>query len=312
MKKVLITGATGFIGSHLAKRLVKEKYDVYILYKDLKTVWRIQDIVNKVKLYKVDLLERKKLQKLIPKINPNIICHLANIGIYGGMESTSHKVIQVNIIGLINLFEALEKIPYELFINTGSSSEYGMKKTAMKEKDICEPQSVYAISKLAATLYARSYAIQKNKPITTLRLFSPFGPQDDEKRFLNYVISHAIYNKPFYLSNLNGVRDFVFIDDVIDAYIACIKNPKKAMGEIFNIGTGKQTSVKEAVKMILKVTNSQSKVNHSSDNIRNYESPLWIADITKARKILKWKTKTSFTEGVVKTAQWMKEVKRYE
>ena len=243
MKKnpvVFVTGATGFIGSHLVRTLLKNSFNTHILYRPTTSSSRLNEVLSKTTKHNVDICDNKSLENLFKVIQPEYIFHLANIGIYGGNESPDEDVVKVNLLGTVNLLQASKDLPYKLFVNTGSSSEYGRKSKKMKENDSCLPESTYGITKLASTLYAQNFAKKTNKPVLTLRLFSPYGSHDDPSRFISIVIKKALANEVIKLTNPRNVRDFIFIDDVINAYLSCIKNKSKLSGEIINIGSGNQ------------------------------------------------------------------------
>ncbi|MEM2900288.1 MAG: GDP-mannose 4,6-dehydratase [Thermoplasmata archaeon] len=307
MSKVLVTGATGFVGANLARHLLKEGYDVHIFVRATSNLWRIEDIATQMKIYILDLLEKEKVYSVVHEIRPTLIFHLATAGIYGGVHPDEYQAIDTNLVGTINLINACNDIDYKCFVNTGSSSEYGKKKNPMKEDDICEPNTIYGITKLAATLYAVNVGRKNGKPIVTLRLFSPYGPYDDSRRLISYVISNSLRNKPLSLSNPNSVRDYIFIDDVIEAYMSCIQKADYCKGETFNIGSGVQRKISEVVEIILQKVGSNLKPNWGSIAGRDYEPEIWQADITKARKHLNWHPKYRLEEGLERTINWFKD-----
>lgn len=294
MKKqtVLVTGATGFVGSHLVRRLVNEKCNVHCILRPRSSLHRIKDQLTHITIHHGDLLDEKSLKKIVEQIQPTFIFHLATVGIYGGVESDPQVVFDTNTKGTINLVNACTDIPYACFVNTGSSSEYGKKTKPMSEDDVCFPESVYAISKLAATLYCKSYAQLHKKRLVTLRLFSPYGKDDSPRRLIPYVLTHSLVQ----LGNKHAVRDYIYIEDVVDAYIACMRRYQFLSSEIINIGSGKERSVEEVVSTILSLV--QNKKVMWEKNIVQYESPMWQADIRKAWRLLKWKPKYQFKEGI--------------
>lgn len=304
--KVLVTGATGFVGSNLVRRLLKEGYNVSILTRKTSNKWRLNDILRELEEYKVDLLESDKLKRVIKKIKPHIIFHLANAGIYGGVSVVDKKMIEINLLGFINLMEACSNVNYKCLINTGSSSEYGIKQKPMRENDICEPVTAYGISKCAATLYAGFIAKTKNKPVVTFRLFSPFGPYDDSRRLISYAITRAIKGNKLKLAAPDAVRDYIFIDDVLDLYLKSIKKAENLKGGIFNIGTGKEAKISYIVDTIMKITNSKSIVKWGEIPPRPFDAEKWEADITKTSHSLNWRPSYSVYEGLVKTIEWFK------
>ena len=305
-RKVLITGATGFVGANILRFLVKKNYSPHVLIRKTSNLWRIKDLVPKIALYQIDLLEKKLLEKTVKKIKPQIIFHLANAALYQGLPTFVKSYIEVNILGTINLITACKDLNYQCFINTGSSAEYGSKERPMKEDNFCQPLSLYAVTKLAATNYASYVGKKEKKPIITLRLFSPFGPYDDPKRLITEVIYHALKNNNIYLSNPDLVRDYIFIDDVVRAYILAIEAAEKYPGEIFNLGSGKESSIKKVAETILGLIDSSSTIKWGVFPPRDFESSKWQADLNKTKKFLKFKPEVSFEDGLEKTIAWFK------
>lgn len=304
--KVLVTGATGFVGSNLVRRLLDEEYEVHILTRESSNKWRIRDILPNLNEHSVDLLDGNRLKPLLEQINPDVIFHLATLGIYGGIQSPEKDVIETNLFGTMNLINACENIEYRCFVNTGSSSEYGPKKELMKENDVCEPINVYGISKCAATLYGNFIARTKGKPIIGFRLFSPFGPYDDKSRLMTYAITNTLQNKPLMLANPDAVRDYIYIEDVLDLYLQSIELASKVKGEIFNIGSGSEKSVSYVVNKIIEITNSKSEIKWKSFPKREYDTEKWEADIEKVSKYFNWKPKYQIDEGIMKSISWFK------
>jgi nucleoside-diphosphate-sugar epimerase len=303
-QSAFITGSTGFIGSHLVRRLVCEGYDVHILVRKTSNTWRISDVISKVHCHYGDVTQRDRLFAIIRHLDPDYIFHLANIGIYGGTEGQAEDVVMVNLLGTINLIDASSQSNYTALINTGSSSEYGPKHKIMSENDSTYPQSVYAIAKLAGTNYAIKEALLSEKPITTLRIFSPYGPFDEKKRLIPYLINKMTHDHHVLLQSRQNVRDYVYIDDVVDAYLAAAKYIKVAKGKVINIGSGRQLSVQEVAGTIKKISRSKSKILWEKEASLRYESPVWRASIARAKQCLDWKPKYSFAKGIEATLQW--------
>lgn len=301
-KKILVTGATGFIGANIVRKLITQNYQVHILKRKESEIWRVEDIISKLYIHEVNLLEKKKLSNIIHKIKPNVIFHLANLGLYAGIDPKIEDSIKINTFGTINLIQSLDSIDYECFINTGSSSEYGIKQSSMKETDTCEPTSNYAIAKLASTLYTTSYAKKTKKPLATLRIFSPYGEYDHPDRLISQAILKMIRGEQFFSDNPYSVRDYIFIEDVIDAYLLCMKNCQKISGEIFNIGSGKQIYIKDVIKLLA----NEIGTNLVSWKTSKKNGVVWQADIRKAKKMLNWYPKKKLTEGLKQTIIWFK------
>ncbi len=214
------------------------------------------------------------------------------------------KIIRVNIEGTKNLLEASRDIPYKCFINTGSSSEYGYKNNPMKETDSCNPVSYYAATKLASTNICKIFAEINNKPIVTLRLFSVFGPYEEPSRFIPTIMKSLIRGEKIKITSGNQRRDFVYIDDVSDAYLQALTLGRKIKGEVCNIGTGEEYSNDKIVKNLFYVTKNKTEIKKGEYPKRTWDTPHWKADVLHAKKILGWKSKYTLDMGLTKTYSW--------
>lgn len=302
--KILVTGATGFVGSNLVRRLSSNGHDIHILTRRSSNKWRLMDCFSDLHNHTIDLLNPEELKGLMTEIEPSVIFHLATSGMYGGVSRPDREVIETNLLGTVNLINACNDIDYKCFVNTGSSSEYGPKKEPMKETDICEPINFYGISKCAATLYGQSIAQNRDKPIIGLRLFSPFGPFDDKSRLITYAITNALQNKPLLLGNPTAVRDYIYIEDVLDVYLQSIEIASELKGEVFNVSSGSQITVTYIVNKIIEITDSQSEIKWNSFSGRAHDTEKWEADIEKVSRSFNWRPKYHIDDGIRQTISW--------
>lgn len=306
-QKVLVTGASGFVGANLVRRLVRKDYEVHIFTRATSNKWRLTDVLSKLNDHPVDLLEEKKLKGSIKKIKPEIIFHLAAAGIYGGVHLPEKRLIETNFLGTVNLLNACNDIDYKCFVNTGSSSEYGPKSHPMKETDVCEPINMYGITKYATTLYGSFVAKTKDKPVVEFRLFSPFGPYDNHTRLITYAIINALENNDLNLADPKAVRDYIYIEDILDLYMKNIDKAHELKGEVFNVGSGSQTTIYYVVNKIMDLTQSKSSVNWGSVNGRSWDTEKWEANIEKTSKFFDWKPVYNIDEGLKKTISWFRD-----
>ncbi|MBU0633911.1 MAG: NAD(P)-dependent oxidoreductase [Candidatus Omnitrophica bacterium] len=304
-KKILITGATGFVGSNITRYFLKQGADIAVFALEGEDTWRIKDILNDVCEYSVDLRNEEKTKNAVLSFKPQLIFHTA---IYGGhiFQKETQRIMNTNFQGTVNLLTACNNIEYELFINTGSSSEYGIKSHPLKEDDLPEPVTDYGLSKLAATLYAQLLAKRENKPIVTLRLFSPYGDYDEPTRLIPYTSISCLKDENPKVSAASCVRDFIYIKDVIDAYTQVIENKEKVKGQIINIGSGMQYSIGDVVDKIIKLTGSSVKPEWGQSPNSRLEPKIWQADISKAQKLLGWKPKYDLEKGLKMSIEWLK------
>jgi len=304
-KKVLITGASGFVGACLARRLLKEKHNIHIITRDTTNLWRLCEVVKDIEIHNIDLIDSEKIAKLASDINIDQVYHLATYGGYH-YQNNVKDVINTNVVGTWNLFREFSKKNIEMFINTSSSSEYGEKSEPMCEAMKVTPNNMYGASKAAGTILCSTYASINKLPLVTLRLFSPYGYYDAKTRLIPTVISSCLLGKEIKLSQKDSKRDFVFIDDVVEAYLAASKL-QSSYGEIFNIGSGLQYTTEEIVNNILNLIGKDAKISWERNLDRQYEPLMWVSDNKNAYEKLKWSPNVDISLGLNNTINWFRD-----
>jgi len=307
--KIFITGATGFIGANLARRLIESDKEVHILTRPASKMWRLDDILDKIHCHNGDLINPAGLNKVIAKIKPDIVYHLAVYGAYS-KQNEPEKIIKTNILGTFNLIKSCRINKVKIIVNTGSSSEYGFKKNPMKETDFLEPNSYYAVSKAAQTMLCNYSSRLYNFPIITLRIFNIYGPWEEPGRLMPTLIVSCLENKDLNLVDPKVARDFVYIDDLLDVYLKVAKHPELG-GEIINVGSGRQSTIKDVVKIIMARIKTTSRANWGSMPKRIWDSNNWQADIGKIKKMLNWSPKYTLESGLKKSIAWFKNNKQF-
>jgi nucleoside-diphosphate-sugar epimerase len=280
-------------------------HEIHAVARQAANRWRIADIAPHVVLHDVDLRDAHAVEQTVASIRPDKIFHLAT---YGGFsfQKDADAIYATNFLGTVNLVRACEKVGFDCFMHTGSSSEYGLKTGPMRETDLLEPLGDYAVSKAAATLFCRSEALQKGLPIVTLRIFSPYGPWDDPQRLIPYVIASLLNGAVPVLSNPASMRDYIFIDDVIDAYLA-VMVADITVGEIYNVGSGRQSGIGEVVDTILRALDNGVMPRWGAESPKRPEPAVWVADAGKMKTHFNWETTTSLEGGLQQTISWMRE-----
>ncbi len=312
--KILITGGTGFIGSNLVHFFLSQGHEVATTIRVQSNLWRLSDLLNDIDFFKLDIINREKINDAFISFKPDIVI---NTIAYGGyhFEADSARIFDNNFYGTINLVEEYINSNAELLINTGSSSEYGFKDHPMSEQDVLEPLGSYAVSKAAATLYSRSKSIESKRKIVTMRLFSAYGEFEEPHRLIPYLIATSIRKKTAILNDPSNVRDFIYVKDICDAYMNLIKRQDGVeFGEIFNIGSGKESKVGEIVNLVEKISGEKLKVEWQYSDERKGDKALhWLAEMSKIGNILNWRPKYSLENGLSTTYTWMKEnIGKYE
>ena len=293
-KKILILGGTGFIGYHLAKKALRRGFQVSSLSKNAPVKKRY---LKRVKYIIADISNKNSINKKI-KENFQYVVNLA------GYVDHSNKIktYKSHYLGCKNISNLFLKDKIERFIQVGSSMEYGLTKSPQKENFECDPKSVYGRAKFLSTQYLLNLYKKKKFPVSIVRLYQVYGPYQDLNRFIPVVINSCKSNIDFSCSHGRQFRDFLYINDLIDALFLILENPK-AKGEIFNIGFGKPLKIKNIIQRILSYYKSGNP-QFGKIKLRKEEQIKIYPDIRKARRILNWKPKINFLKGLAKTIQY--------
>ena len=301
---ILITGAAGFVGSNLTRYFVSRGIKINIIIKRSSNTWRLNDIIKKTNVHYADVSDINKIKKIIKKIKPKTIYHLATHGGYSD-QNDLEKIKKSILDATYNLINECKKYRFNIFINTGSSSEYGFKNKAMKESDILVPNSYYSVFKSSSSLYCQYESLKSNIQIVTIRPFHVYGPYERGNRLIPSLIKNMLSDKKVKLVSPKVSRDMVYISDVVNFYIM-IANKKNLKGEIFNLGSGKKTTIKEIYNLLKKITNYKVKNYWGSMKNRYWDQSIWYSDNSYVKNKLKWKPEVSLKKGLVNTVNWYK------
>jgi len=309
-RTTLVTGATGFIGACLTRRLVKNGYDVHIFTRMESNKWRIQDIIKSVTEHQVDLRDKEAVESAMQDIHPSIIYHLAAYGAYH-FQTDIDRIMKTNILGTLNLVRACAELGFDCFVNMGSSSEYGPKKKPMREDDILEPVDFYDVSKAAASLLCQSMGKSRTLPIFTLRPFAVYGYYEEPTRLVPTVIKACLEGRNPVLLSPHSVRDFIFVEDVIDVLLRLaetVAHRPETRCDIFNVGYGKQYTVRALTSKIIELTGANVRPlwGHALKR-KKIEPKSWVSDSSKIRRFLKWKPRFDLDSGLQRTVDWFEE-----
>ncbi len=303
---MVVTGATGFVGANLARRLLRDGHTVHLLVRHGYRPWRIDGIRDSVSLHEVDLGKSDAVSGVIDRVRPDWVFHLAAYGAYSS-QTNHQQMIQTNIIGTVNLVEACLKTGCEAFVNTGSSSEYGFKDRAALETDLTEPNSSYAVTKASATLYCRYIAQSRRVRLPTLRLYSVYGPYEEPSRLVPTLVVQGLSGELPPLVNPNVARDYVYVEDVNDAYLLAATQPEQEFGAIYNVGVGIQLSMRQVVEAARQEMQISAVPDWGSMPDRHWDTSVWVADNRKIRNGLGWQPHHNFEQGLHLTVNWFRE-----
>ena len=294
--KILIPGGTGFIGYHLIVYLVKKGWIVHSLskFKPKKT-----RKVKGAKYIYCDVRDKKKLRSKLDKYYDYIV----NLSGYVD-HSNNQSITKIHFNGCKNLiFNYLNNKPKK-FIQIGSSIEYGKQRSPQREnkKNLQETYSTYGNAKLLSTKFLLEQKKKYNFPITILRLYLVYGPKQDLNRLIPITIMNALKKVKFNCSEGKQLRDFVYIDDLINAIVKTFKN-EKSNGEIINVGSGNPISVKKLIIKICKLANG-GKPQFGKVSLRKDEIFKLYPSLKKVKKILNWQAKVNLDKGLKKTIKY--------
>ena len=306
MKRVILTGGTGFVGANLARRLLRDGHELHLLVRPNYQPWRIADIRSGLRLHEVHLHETEVVARVVSQIRPDWIFHLAVHGAYS-WQTEWEQMVRTNIQGTMSLVSACLKTGFEALVNTGSSSEYGFKDHAPAESEPLEPNSHYAVTKAAATMFCRHTAQSRRVHLPTLRLYSVFGPYEDPGRLLPNLIMHGLKGKLPPLADPDVARDFVCVDDVVEAYLLAATVPTPEWGPIYNVGTGVQTTLREAVAVAREVMQIPVEPLWNAMPNRKWDANVWLSDNRKIRAKLGWQPRLTFAEGFRLMLDWFRQ-----
>jgi dolichol-phosphate mannosyltransferase len=301
--RVLVTGATGFIGANLARRLLRHGAEVHLLAFHRDNTWRIEGLRDSAALHVGDLRDRDASRRLVDEVRPDWVFHCAVYGAYSWQTSVE-QMVQTNVLGTIHLLEASRDFGVASFVNTGSSSEYGYKDHAPSEDEAVEPNSEYAVTKASASMYCRWLARSAGMVVTTLRLYSIYGPWEDPGRLIPTLIHKGLRGELPPLVDPSIARDYVSVEDACEAYVAAARRTKGEKGAVYNVGTGIQTTIAEVVRIARSVLGIEAEPSWGSMANRKWDTSIWVSDPSRIARELGWSAADSFEQGFRRTVDW--------
>lgn len=300
---ILVTGASGFIGANLYKGIAAVRDDVYAVVNRQKG-WRLASEKNE-RVIAVDFNDFAATKNLVNSVAPQTVFDCVAYGAYSFEEDTN-LIYQTNFQAIVNLVSLLAAQPFVAYIHAGSSSEYGTNCAAPAEDSVCEPNSPYAVSKVALAGYLRFMGKQREFPCVNLRLYSVYGPLEDTSRLIPNLLRQALDGKLPAFVDARTSRDFVHVDDVCAAFVmAAVKMHPGIYGESFNIGTGTRTTIAELADVTRKVFGVSVEPQFGSMEGRAWDLTEWYANPQKANEQLGWKPLTKLEEGLRTMAVWV-------
>ncbi len=311
-RKVLVTGAAGFIGSHLVEELGRLGADVtaFLRYSSRGDTGLLKflpkDLLSWVRIIRGDLKDPDAVLKAAK--DQEVIFHLA--ALIGIPYSYVHPLdyVQTNVVGTTHLLNACLAENIEKVIVTSTSEVYGTAKyVPIDEEHPLQGQSPYSASKIAADQIALSYYRSFGMPVTILRPFNTYGPRQSTRAVIPTIISQALKKGKVQLGSLTPTRDLTYVSDTVNGFIKIAEAPSTS-GEVINIGASKTVSIGALAKLIFDLLEVKIDITEGAERIRPEKSEVGclMANNEKAKKLMGWSPEVSLSEGLRRTIQWIK------
>lgn len=303
--RALVTGAGGFVGANLAASLARAGHDVVAwVHRDSPT-WRLDHLTETIEIVPVELLDADAIEAGVRSARPDWIFHLAAHGAYS-WQRDPERIMQTNLVASVRLLAACQRHGFAAFVHAGSSSEYGFQDHAPREDELPEPNSDYAAMKAAATLHCRFVAQRDDVHVVTLRLYSVYGPWEEPGRLMPTLVARGLEGRLPPLVAPDTPRDFVSIGDVERAFLLAAQRDDLERGSVFNIGSGRQTTLREVVEVARAQLDIAEEPQWGTEPQRSWDAAVWVGNPEKARGSLDWTADDDLPTGFARMVDWLR------
>lgn len=302
--RVLVTGATGFIGSHLVDQLVSLNAQVTVVVRSASSHWRLQKISDKIEYLTADLTQPETLKRAYKGRKFDFLFHLAALTKHDRNPALLTQSFNHNVIGALNLFAYFLNSGIKMVVNIGTCEEYGNNKAPFHELMRESPVSSYSASKVSISHYAQMLWRIYKFPIVTVRPFLTYGPRQTDDNLIPYIIRQTLKNMPFNTTKGEQTREFHYVSDMVEGILQAAATPQ-GRGEVIDLGTGEEYQVKNVVKLIMSLTKSKS-VWKKDLSYRQGEVMHFYCKGEKAKQLFHWQPKINLEKGITRTIAWYK------
>ncbi len=300
-RRILVTGASGFLGSRLTRRLVEQGAVVEAWTTSSAHPVRLTAVFDRLTLSIVDIRDAVQVRDACRRAEAEVVYHLAAYGVHAEQQDFL-QAVETNVRGTANLLVGLKDTPCRRVVTTGTWAEYGAKDYPIHEHEPLEPVGAYGATKAAATLLALAFASQERLPLVVLRPFSVYGPGEGGRKFVPSIIRSCLRGENPRLSSGRQVRDYLYIDDVIDAYLKAA-DLTVATPLVLNVASGIPLYLRDFASAI--VTHFPG-LHADLGALPDREREIWKvqADITQIKAIMGWQPVWSLEDGIRRTVEW--------
>jgi NAD dependent epimerase/dehydratase len=312
-KKVLVTGAGGFIGSHLTERLVRDGASVRALvHYNSRNDWGLlemlaPEVLKNVEIFTGDVQDPFSVRKAVK--GTDLVFHLAALIAIPYSYNAPQSYVTTNVQGTLNVVQACLDENVGKVVHTSTSETYGTALYApIDEKHPLQGQSPYSASKIGADKIAESYYLSFGLQAATIRPFNTYGPRQSARAVIPTIISQVLSGGPLKLGSLHPTRDLNYVEDTVDGFIKVAQSDKSA-GQVINVGSGSEISIGELAKKIMKIIGAEVEIITDDQRIRPEKSEVGrlLCDNSKARELTGWQPRVGLDEGLKRTVEWVRE-----
>jgi nucleoside-diphosphate-sugar epimerase len=302
-RRILVTGAAGFIGANLVEALVSAGAEVHALVRASTDRSRLDALGGPFSIPVADLTDLAATRSVVRAVRPHIVFHAAASGGHHETPAAYSAVLADTLLSTSNLCHAVRDLDLHRFIHFGSSLEYGPATEPLSETREPAPTTGRGAVKAAETLWCRRFAQASGLPLVVLRPFSVYGPWESAPRFVPTVMTALLTGGELRLTRPGIRRDFVFVGDVVQASLRAALAPG-VVGEIINVGSGRQWTNEALVELAERVAGVTIRAVPSAYDTRPVDTEYWVADVSKARDVLGWSAAHQLEQGLAETYHW--------
>ena len=310
-RSVLVTGAGGFIGSHLAEALVRAGASVraFVRYTSRGDYGWLEagdpEVVRELEIFRGDLANPEAVAGAIA--GRSVVFHLGALIPIPYSYRHPREFVTANVSGTLNVLEAARRAEVQRIVHTSTSEVYGTaQEIPIDEDHRLHPQSPYAATKVAADQLGLSYQRSFDTPVAIVRPFNTYGPRQSARAVIPTIVTQALSRETIELGATDTTRDFLYVGDTVDGMMRC-GSADGVEGDVINLGTGVEVSIVEVVQRVLSLLQRDVPVSFDDDRLRPPDSEVerLVADVAKAKALLGWAPETDLDEGLQLTIDWL-------
>jgi nucleoside-diphosphate-sugar epimerase len=307
-RRALVTGATGFVGANLVRGALARGADVHVIVRKAARLWRIEELLPQIQVHRADIADARAVGAAVKTASPHVVFHSAMAGGHPRNEAERDEMLRTSVFGTASILEASWNAGVARFVHLGSWLEYPSRASPLREDVPADPASFRGVAKAAATHLSRQFSRERSWPLAVLRLFSVFGPWETSTRFVPSAIRAALDGGALPLTPPGVCRDYVFVDDVVEAcLLAAVADIRP--GEVINVGSGEEHSNEEVVALVERASGRAVSVRPGEHPLGPQDGVHCAAEIRRAREVLGWAPRHSLAQGITRFVEW---VRRHE